>query len=72
VLCRARAIENQIPHLACNFAEGGGSLIIDAWGEIVAETGIGEAIVLGEIDLDRRDAVRKNIPCFADRRPDLY
>lgn len=72
VLCQARAIENQIPHLACNFAEGGGSLIVDAWGEIVAETGFGEAILLGEIDLDRRDAVRKDIPCFADRRPGLY
>ncbi len=29
-LSLARAIENQIPHLACNWAEGGGSMIISA------------------------------------------
>jgi len=27
-LCLARAIENQMPHLACNWADGGGSLIV--------------------------------------------
>jgi predicted amidohydrolase len=71
-LCLARAVENQIHHLACNWAEGGGSMIIDARGEVLAEAGLGETQILGEIDLALRDAVRREIPCFADRRPDVY
>ncbi len=71
-LCLARAIENQIPHLACNFAEGGGSAIIDAWGDPLSEAGIGEEIILGEVDLALRDKVRREMPCFRDRRPEVY
>lgn len=71
-LCVARAIENQMPHVACNFAEGGGSMIIDSMGDCTAEAGFGETMIMGEIDLTRRDAVRREIPCFSDRRPDIY
>ena len=71
-LCLARAIENQIPHLACNWANAGGSLIIDACGEILIEAGINETVIIGNVDLERRDGIRKEIPCFADRRPDAY
>ena len=71
-LCLARAVENQIHHLACNWADGGGSLIIDARGEVLAEAGAGEALIMGEIDLGNRDEVRREVPCFADRRPDVY
>ncbi len=68
----ARAIENQIPHLACNWANGGGSLIINALGMVEAEAGAGETIIWGDIDLAERDNVRREIPCFADRRPEIY
>jgi predicted amidohydrolase len=71
-LCQARAIENQLPHVACNFAEGGGSMIIDAWGDLQAEAGFGEAVVLGEVDLAERDRIRREMPCFMDRRPEIY
>jgi predicted amidohydrolase len=71
-LCLARAIENQLPHIACNFAEGGGSMIIDAWGDVQAEAGFGEAVVLGKIDLVERDRIRREMPCFMDRRPEVY
>lgn len=74
-LCLARAIENQVPHIACNcaFPEGGGqSMIIDAWGQIQAEAGPGEEAIFGEIDLAERDRIRQEIPCWADRRPELY
>jgi predicted amidohydrolase len=71
-LCLARAIENQIPHVACNYAEGGASLIVDARGGIQAEVGPGEALIMSEIDLAERDIVRREFPCFSDRRPEVY
>lgn len=78
-LLTARAIENQMYVIACNrTGESGGqaffghSLIIDPWGEIVAEGGEGEEILMGNIDLALVDRVREQIPVFADRRPHLY
>lgn len=71
-LSLARAIENQIPHLACNWAEGGGSMIISARGTVLAEAECGEEVIIAEVDLSERDRVREEIPCFADRRPEVY
>ncbi len=74
-LIRARAIENQIPHIACNAAGPefcGGSVILDSWGTPLAEAGSGEATILAEIDLEDRDRVRQEIPALTDRRPEIY
>jgi predicted amidohydrolase len=71
-LAIARAIENQMPHLACNWANGGGSLIIDARGRVLAEAGSEETLILADIDLADRDAFRREVSCFADRRPEIY
>lgn len=71
-LAMARAIENQMPHLACNWASGGGSLIIDARGRVLAEAGSEEALIWADIDLADRYAFRREVSCFADRRPDIY
>ncbi|MDD4163211.1 MAG: nitrilase [Methanothrix sp.] len=71
-LCLARAIENQMPHMACNWANAGGSLIIDARGRVLAEAGSEETAILADIDLADRDAFRHEVPCFADRRPEIY
>jgi len=78
-LLMARAIENQMYVVACNnVGESGGasffghSMIVDPWGEIVAEAGEEETILEAEIDLGLVDEVRGRIPVFADRRPHLY
>ena len=71
-LVAARAIENQIPHLACNWANVGGSLIVSARGRVQAEAGAEETVIIADIDLSDRDLFRKEIPCFADRRPEIY
>ncbi|WP_192896575.1 carbon-nitrogen family hydrolase [Cohnella sp. AR92] len=78
-LLQARAIENQMYVVACNRTGVSGttrffghSMIVDPWGEIVAEAGEEETIVTAEIDLDLADEVRGRIPVFADRRPGLY
>ncbi len=75
----ARAIENQMYVVACNRVGTGGktafcghSIIIDPWGEIVAEADEQEAIVTAKIDLALVDDVRRRIPVFADRRVQLY
>ncbi|MGD6801716.1 carbon-nitrogen family hydrolase [Rossellomorea aquimaris] len=78
-LLLARAIENQCYVVACNRSGsdpnnefGGHSMIIDPWGEIIAEAGEGEEVIVSELDLDKVKQVRKQIPIFQDRRPELY
>ncbi|MGG6311997.1 carbon-nitrogen family hydrolase [Paenibacillus macerans] len=78
-LLMARAIENQMYVIACNRTGSSGkddffghSLIIDPWGDVIAEGGEGEEIVGVTIDLTLVDQVRRRIPVFADRRPGLY
>ncbi|MBT2683620.1 carbon-nitrogen family hydrolase [Bacillus sp. ISL-37] len=75
----ARAIENQCFVIACNRAGSdpnnrfaGHSMIIGPWGDVIAEGGEGEEILLAEIDLDEVKEARGKIPIFADRRPELY
>ncbi|MBC7086338.1 MAG: carbon-nitrogen family hydrolase [Methanomethylovorans sp.] len=78
-LALARSIENQIPHIACNIVGSspslsffGGSLIIDASGNILAEADEMESIIIHAIDLEKTTNVRSEITVFADRREDLY
>lgn len=72
ILCLARAIENQLPHVACNWANAGGSLIIDARGQVQAEASQKEEMIFAEIDLEERDKWRKEIFYLDDRRPEIY
>jgi omega-amidase len=78
-LLTARAIENQCYIIACNCSGtnpdnvfAGHSLIIDPWGEIIAEAKEQEEILYGEIDLAKVQSVRKTIPIFEDRKPERY
>ncbi|WP_174733706.1 carbon-nitrogen family hydrolase [Mesobacillus harenae] len=75
----SRAIENQSFVIACNRAGSdpknqfaGHSLVIDPWGEVIAEAGEQQEILTAEIDLDKVQEVRKMIPIFEDRRPEFY
>jgi len=76
----ARAIENQFYMLACNRAgfdrdgaEYGCSLIVDPWGNVIAEADGSEEVVLSaEFDLDRVTKERASLPALNDRRPEVY
>ncbi len=75
----SRAIENQMFVVACNRVgvEGkatffGHSMVIDPWGEILGELGEEEGLLSVEIDPPQVETIRKKIPVFADRRPELY
>jgi predicted amidohydrolase len=78
-LLRARAIENQVYVVACNRvgeSEGtsffGQSMVIDPWGEVLAEAEDQEQILVADIDKATVESIRKKIPIFDDRRPTLY
>jgi len=78
-LLMARAIENQMYVVSCNRVGTSGttnffghSMVIDPWGEVIAEGGEEEQTITAEIDLAVVDKVRKTIPIFEDRRPSLY
>lgn len=74
-LLRARAIENMCYILASNqtgvHASGretyGHSLIIDPWGDIIAEIKEGTGIICADIDLKNLYARRKSFPCLNHR-----
>lgn len=78
-LLQARAIENQMYVVACNRVGMSGetsffghSMVIDPWGEVLAEGDEQETILRAELDLELVSDVRGRIPIFADRRPELY
>lgn len=78
-ILQARAIENQMFVVACNRvgeSDGtsffGHSMIIDPWGEVIVEGDETEQVLHATIDLDSVEQIRKKIPIFADRRPNLY
>ncbi|MGO4541255.1 carbon-nitrogen family hydrolase [Paenibacillus sp. 2TAB19] len=78
-LLTARAIENQMFVIACNRMGKSGdtsffghSMVLDPWGETIAEAGEEETILYADIDLSLVDTVRNKIPVFEDRRPALY
>jgi predicted amidohydrolase len=74
-LCRARAIENQAYLIACAAAGTqaglemtGHSLVIDPWGEIIAEAGAEPTILYAEIDPSYVPTTRERFPVLKDRR----
>ena len=78
-LLMARAIENQMFVVACNRVGPspmgtycGHSIIIDPWGEVIAEGGDEQEIVTGSIDFGKTKEVRDLIHMFRDRQPQLY
>lgn len=77
VLLRARAIEAQCYVVAPaqhgrhweKRASYGHSVIIDPWGEVLAEQADGDGVVLADVDPDRVAAVRRQVPSLEHRRP---
>ena len=78
-LTKARAIENQIFLACCNgcgtageTVYGGHSAVYDPWGEVKAEAGAEEEIILADCDFSIKEQIRNSINVFRDRRPELY
>jgi nitrilase len=75
LLLRARAVENQCYVLAA--AQGGlhpngrrtfgHSLLVDPWGDVLAEQEEGEGVIAGDVDAARLDEVRTQLPALQHR-----
>jgi len=76
VLLRARAIENQVFVLAPaqhgKHPRGrqtyGKSLIVDPWGDVLAQCAEGEGFAMARLDFAAQDRVRASLPCLTHRR----
>ncbi len=78
-LLTARAIENQLFVIASNRTGAdsslefpGSSVIIDPFGDILADAGKEAGHATAAIDLNRVETARNMIPCRTDRRSDIY
>ncbi|GAA0902534.1 carbon-nitrogen family hydrolase [Streptomyces thermoalcalitolerans] len=74
LLARARAVEDQAFVLACGTAgthagvpQAGHSIVVDPWGEVLAEAGPGEEVLTADLDPARVTATREQFPALKDR-----
>ncbi|EMF01862.1 carbon-nitrogen family hydrolase [Streptomyces mobaraensis NBRC 13819 = DSM 40847] len=74
LLARARAVEDQAYVLACGTAgthagvpQAGHSLVVDPWGEVLAEAGPDEQILTADLDMARVARTREEFPALRNR-----
>lgn len=75
VLLRARAIENQVFVIAPaqhgkhsrNRQTYGKSIIVDPWGDVLAQAAEGEGVCAATLDFEAQDRVRQALPCLTHR-----
>ncbi|MVO88982.1 carbon-nitrogen family hydrolase [Streptomyces sp. p1417] len=76
LFARARAVEDQVYVLACGTAgthagvdQAGASVVVDPWGEVLAEAaGAEEEVLTVDLDLRRVAETREQFPALKDRR----
>ncbi|ANS66562.1 hydrolase [Streptomyces lincolnensis] len=74
LLAQARAVENQAFVLACGTAgthagvpQAGHSIVVDPWGEVLAEAGADEEILTVDFDPGKVATTREQFPALKDR-----
>jgi predicted amidohydrolase len=76
VLLRARAIENlayvvapaQVGTHAPGRASHGHALVVDPWGDVIAQVADGEGVAVAELDFARQDRLRRELPALSHGR----
>ena len=80
LLFRQRAVDNQCFTVGVSPARDehgsyvayGNSMAVDPWGTVLCRAGAEAATLYAEVDLDRLEAVRAQLPILSARRTDLY
>ncbi|WP_371670226.1 carbon-nitrogen family hydrolase [Streptomyces sp. NBC_00289] len=74
LLAQARAVENQAFVLACGTAgthtgvpQAGHSIVVDPWGEVLAQAGSGEQVLTVDFDPGKVAKTREQFPALKDR-----
>jgi len=77
---RARAIDNQTyvaavspsPNTDLSYVAYGHSMVVDPWGNVVAQAGVDEEIIYASIDKNYIQKLRNELPLLKNRREDVY
>lgn len=80
LLIRSRAVDNQLFVAAASPARNenlsyvayGNSMIVDPWGNICSRAGEKEEIIYADINRDKIQKVRRELPLIKNRRNDVY
>ncbi|XP_012936446.1 omega-amidase NIT2 [Aplysia californica] len=80
LLQRGRALDNQVyvataspaRDTQASYTAWGHSSVVNPWGEVISTTDEKESIVYADIDLERMEEIRNQVPLRNQRRHDLY
>lgn len=80
LLFRQRAVDNQCFAVGvsparderASYVAYGNSMAVDPWGTVLCRAGAEETTLLADLEFDRLEAVRKQLPILSARRTDLY
>ena len=80
LLFRQRAVDNQCFTVGVSPARDeqgsyvayGNSIAVDPWGTVLCRAGAEETTLYADLDMDRLEAVRAQLPILSARRTDLY
>ncbi|MBE6939312.1 MAG: carbon-nitrogen hydrolase family protein [Ruminococcaceae bacterium] len=80
LLFRQRAVDNQLftvgtspaRDVNASYVAWGHSIVCDPWGTVVTHCDETEQTVMTELDLDRVDSIRAQLPILSARREDVY
>ena len=80
LLFRQRAVDNQCFTVGvspardkgASYVAYGNSIAVDPWGAVLCRAGAEETTLYADLDLDRIEAVRTQLPILSARRTDLY
>lgn len=80
LMFKSRAVDNQIFMAGCSpardnnasYVAWGQTLIVNPWGDILAQLDEKEGTLFADIDFSQIDKVRSQVPLIKNRRTDLY